>query len=277
MPMPTPMGYPRGLVEPARAVEPQPRPSALLVGFDGSLTAFGWSVLTIEDRPRVLRVGCVLTKPEPKTKHTYQADRDGARVDDIADGVLAALDWALAFGVPVLVAIEAPAGAQHAASAKALGLSYGLSRAVCRARKVTPITVQAFEVKATTGGSKGASKDDVARGVERLTGWKSSAKTAPAREGESDAVGVALTAMRHPIASALRPREAGAAPQPGYMAPEQFNPGPLAAGQGRNPVSPKDSVRSPGVLAAGRHEPLSPEPQLFAGDLSGGEGETGRA
>lgn len=191
--------------------------SALIVGFDGSLTAFGWSIVMIEDRPRVILAGCICTKPDAKSSHQYAADKDGVRVDEIAAGLLGVLRdhvkshdmatrWNLGERWGVLVAIEAPAGAQHAASAKALGLAYGIARTVCMAEGHSPITVQAHEVKRVCGGSNGASKQEVADGVHRLTGWRSTAKTGPAREGESDAVGVALTAMRHPVASALRAR-----------------------------------------------------------------------
>lgn len=176
----------------------------VVVGFDGSLTAFGWAVVEIGTPPRVIAAGCIRTAPDPRSRHTYQADQDGARVDVIALALLRVLDEAMRPGVPVLIAIEAPAGAQHAAAAKALGLAYGVSRAVCAARGIAPITVQAHEVKLVCGGSKGASKDDVAIGVHALTGWRSDARTGAAREGESDAVGVALTAMRHPVCAALR-------------------------------------------------------------------------
>jgi Holliday junction resolvasome RuvABC endonuclease subunit len=176
----------------------------IVIGFDGSLVAFGWAVVELAAVPHVVAAGCIRTAPDPRSRHTYQADQDGARVDVIAHALLRVLDEAMRPGVPVLVAIEAPAGAQHAASAKALGLAYGVSRAVCAARGISPITVQAHEVKLVCGGSKSASKGDVADGVCGLVGWFSSAKTKEAREGESDAVGVALTAMRHPVCVALR-------------------------------------------------------------------------
>lgn len=174
---------------------------SLVIGFDGSLTAFGWAMLTLAEAPRVVLAGCVCTAPDAKGKHLYQADQDGQRVDKIAVQLIAAIEVARSESRSgrIFVVIEAPAGAQHAASAKALGLAYGIARTVCVAAGLSPITVQAHEVKAVCGGSKGASKDEVASGVERLTGWRSSAKTKPAREGESDAVGVALTGMRHPL------------------------------------------------------------------------------
>ena len=176
---------------------------AIVVGFDGSLTAFGMGAVTMEEVPEVLRAQCTCTKPETKSKHTYSADKDGVRVDVIAEDVLAFLDWALSFGVPVLVAIEAPAGSQHAVSAKALGLAYGIARTACAAKKLIPITIQAHEVKIDVGGSKAASKEDVANGVKRITGWVSTAKTLPAKEGEADALGVAITALSHPVVAML--------------------------------------------------------------------------
>lgn len=176
----------------------------VIVGLDGSLTAYGGGILTLEDVPRVVEATCIATKPDAKSTHQYQADRDGARVDEIAEGVLALLDRALALTRSVIVVIEAPAGAQHANAAKALGLAYGVSRTVCVARRLVPITVQAHEVKREVGGSMGASKDDVAAGVLRLTGWTSTAKTKPAREAEHDAIGIALTGAKSPAADALR-------------------------------------------------------------------------
>lgn len=170
-----------------------------ILGLDPSLTAYGFALVTLEEQPRVLVAGCVRTKPDNASKHVYQADRDGARIDELARGLLDVLARK-----PSLVACEAPAGSQHANAAKALGMSYGLTRALLVAVDVSVITVQAHEVKVTIGGGKGASKDDVARGVTRITGWTSDAKNAPAREGEADAVGVALTAMRSPAADALR-------------------------------------------------------------------------
>lgn len=179
----------------------------LVLGLDGSLTAYGWglvALVALEEAPRVIEAGCVLTKPNGKSRHRYQADADGERVDEIARGILAAIDRALALTRSLVVVIEAPAGAQHAASAKALGLAYGVSRTVCVARDLTPITVQAHEVKKEIGGSMGASKDDVAAGVLRLARWTSEASTKPAREAEHDAVGIALTGARSPVADALR-------------------------------------------------------------------------
>lgn len=172
----------------------------LVLGLDPSLTAYGWAVVALEKRPRVVAAGCVRTKPDTKSRHTYQADLDGARVDELATGLLEVLD---AHEV-ALVASEAPAGSQHAQAAKALGLAYGLTRAILVARGRHVLTVQAHEVKKAIGGSKSASKGEVAAGVEQLTGWTSTAKAAPAREGEADAVAVALTALRTPAADALR-------------------------------------------------------------------------
>lgn len=176
----------------------------IVVGLDGSLTAYGWALLALEAPLRPIAAGCITTRPDGKSKHRYQADQDGARVDEIATGLLVVLDRALGMTRSIVVVIEAPAGAQHANAAKALGLSYGISRTVCVARGIIPITVQAHEVKREVGGSMGASKDDVAAGVLRVLGWASTASTKPAREAESDAMGIAITGARSPVADALR-------------------------------------------------------------------------
>jgi len=177
----------------------------LLVGFDGSFTAFGWAIVTIEAHPKVRHAGCARTKPPTKSAHLYAADKDGPRVDSIAYTILAVLDEALSYGVPVIVAIESPAGSQSSAGAKGLGLAYGISRTACAAKRLIPITVQAGEVRITIGKDKDASKADVAKGVFELTGWTSNETTGPAKEGASDAAGVALTAiLNHPVVSAFR-------------------------------------------------------------------------
>lgn len=191
--------------------------TALLVGLDGSLTAFGWAVLTVEAAPRVARAGCITTKPDSHSRHMYAADQDGLRVDAIAAALLGVLAEARRDGRAVLVAIESPAGSQHAKAAKALGLAYGIARTVCMACGIVPITIQAHEAKRHVGGSMGASKADVAAGVLEHTGWTSTASTKPAREGEADAAAVALTAMAHPLAHALKPRT-------GFLAPAEVLP-----------------------------------------------------
>lgn len=207
--------------------------TSIVIGLDPSLTAFGWAVVSAETPPRVLAAGCVQTKPDTRSRHLYQADQDGARVDAIAVALLRVLRDAQMHGQStpaILVAIEAPAGAQHAAAAKALGLSYGVARAVCAAECLTPITVQAHEVKLAVGGSKGASKDDVAAGVLAATGWSSTARTGPAREGEADAVGVALTALRHPLVATTIGRAGIAVGREG-PAPARIRPKVASAGR----------------------------------------------
>lgn len=173
----------------------------LVVGLDPSLTAFGWAVVEASTK-LVVSAGCICTKPDPKGAHLYQADKDGARVDSIASALIGLLRDVVGNGAPYVVAVEAPAGAQHASTAKALGLSYGIARTLCAAFDKNPITVQAHEVKQRVGGARLASKDDVKAGVLRICEWSSIASTAPAREGETDAVGVALTALHHPIVAA---------------------------------------------------------------------------
>lgn len=172
--------------------------SALVLGLDPSLTCYGWAVLSLDRR--VIAAGCLRTKPDTKSRHTYQADKDGVRLDALARGLLDVLrthDVAL-------IACEAPAGAQSATAAKALGQSYGVTRAILVALERHALTIQAHEVKRAIGGSDGATKEEVAAGVEQLTAWRSSASSQPAREGEADAAAVALTAMRSPACDALR-------------------------------------------------------------------------
>lgn len=172
----------------------------LILGLDPSLTAYGWAVLAVEASPRVVAVGCMRTKPDAKSRHVYQADLDGARVDELAAGLLEVLRTHHV----AMVACEAPAGAQSAIAAKALGLAYGVTRAILVAQGRSVLTVQAHEAKRAVGGTMTATKAEVAAGVEALTRWRSSASSQPAREGEADAVAVALTALRSPACEVLR-------------------------------------------------------------------------
>jgi Holliday junction resolvasome RuvABC endonuclease subunit len=176
----------------------------LIFGIDGSLAAYGWGVINPGELLASPRVGCIITKPDAKSAHQYAADKDGVRVDAIARALLDELKLARALADHrLLVAIEAPAGSQHANGAKALGLAYGISRTACMALGIVPITLQAHEVKRAVGGSDAATKADVADGVYRLTGWRSTGSSNAVREGESDALANALTAMRHPMFSAM--------------------------------------------------------------------------
>lgn len=175
----------------------------IVLGLDPSLTAYGWAIVAIDEAPahvvldrpgpRVLFVGCIRTAPESKQRHVYQADRDSQRIIELGDGLLRAM--ALHPKIDRIVC-EAPAGSQHALAAKALGQSLGVTLGILVSHGRTVRFVQAHEVKKAIGGSKGASKDEVAAGVKARTGWTSSASSAPAREGEADAVAVALTLER---------------------------------------------------------------------------------
>ena len=58
-----------------------------LLAIDPSLTATGFAVVELSgDAENVLRLDFVATKPDTKSRHVYQADKDGARVDDIVRG-----------------------------------------------------------------------------------------------------------------------------------------------------------------------------------------------
>lgn len=175
-----------------------------LLAIDPSLTATGFAILDLTgDRENVLALDFVATKPDTKSRHVYQADKDGARVDDIADKLLALIDQYR----PDLVASEAPAGSQHANSAKALALAYGAIRGALRARGVTPLMVQAHHAKKAATGDKAASKEAVigamqTRFVVQLAGSKAK------REALADALSVACAAMGEPTVQAMRRRDA---------------------------------------------------------------------
>lgn len=178
----------------------------IVLGLEPSLTAYGWSIVDVSTSPsKVLAVGCVRTKPMPKKKrHLYQTDQDAIRLNTIA-ATLAKL----VVGLPPEslgffekkpeslridhIVCEAPAGAQHATTAKALGQTLGLTIGVCAALGRHIRFVQAHEIKMKIGGALHATKEEVARGVLAITGWKSQAGDEDSRDGESDATGAALT------------------------------------------------------------------------------------
>jgi Holliday junction resolvasome RuvABC endonuclease subunit len=175
----------------------------IILSIDPSLTATGLGVVeTAGDTELVRAVGFVATKPDTKSRHVYQADKDGARIDEIADVLLALLE----LHRPDVVACEAPAGSQHANSAKALALAYGTIRGVLRARDITPIMVQAHHAKHAATGDKAATKEAVitamqARFAVQITGSKAR------REAIADALSVACAAMNEPTVQAMRRRD----------------------------------------------------------------------
>lgn len=183
----------------------------IVLGLDGSLTAYGYAFLALRAREAddsVLAMGCIRTAPDTKSRHVYQADKDGARVDTIADELLSLVRARR----PSLIVIEAPAGSQHAAAAKALGLAYGIGRTVARSVGITALTVQADEPRRVLCGRRDASKEDIARWcVERwpmvapgVAGLMREGATKPELEGAYDALGVAAAAARSPMCEPLR-------------------------------------------------------------------------
>lgn len=180
----------------------------MIFAMDPSLTAFGWAAMDPDCRPDGM--GCVRTEKGTAGRHVYVADDDGMRVDAIAGVLVAqirARPWVR------VIATEAPAGAQHAASAKALGLSYGCVRAVGVALGLRVVTVQAHEPRTLLCKTKTASKGDVESALlalypeaERLLlveslGHKPSKVV---REGAFDALAVAHTVLHGTIGDLLR-------------------------------------------------------------------------
>lgn len=178
----------------------------MIFAMDPSMTAFGWAGLGPDCRPDGL--GCVRTEKGTAGRHVYVADDDGLRVDAIASVLVAqirARPWVK------VIATEAPAGAQHAASAKALGLSYGCVRAVGVALGLRVVTVQAHEPRTLLCGSKGASKSDVEAALRELYPEAGAMLepngrrvAAPVREGAFDALAVAHTVLHGTIGDLLR-------------------------------------------------------------------------
>jgi Holliday junction resolvasome RuvABC endonuclease subunit len=170
----------------------------IVLGLDPSLTAYGWAIVDRDVKPpNVIAAGCIRTEKDGRKQHMYQADQDAQRIVLLAHGIGSALQQAMklpqALTQPVRVVCEAPAGAQHATAAKALGQSLGVTLGVLVTRGVGVRFVQAHEVKRSLGGAKDASKDAVAAGVLARAQWASTASTKPAREAEADAAAVALT------------------------------------------------------------------------------------
>ena len=174
-----------------------------ILALDPSLTATGLVVLrlSLEDGAwtwHVAHAECVRTEPDARSRHLYQADQDGQRVDRIASALLATIDHHR----PALAATEAPAGSQHAISAKALGLAYGCVRAACVSRRLPVLTVQAHEARIAATGSKGASKDDV--GAAMSTRFRFDIQgTKVAREAIGDALAVGAVAVQSDTARSL--------------------------------------------------------------------------
>jgi Holliday junction resolvasome RuvABC endonuclease subunit len=166
----------------------------IILGIDGSLTATGLSLIQTDTSvaPHIVWECCVRTEPAKRQQRIYAADDDGRRIDEIAsaiDGAVRRASW---------VAIEAPAGAQSAVAAKALGLVYGCSRAIAVVHRRPVLVVQAGEAKRLATGDRDASK---ARMVEWAEGWggRIVATTKPAREAIADARALVYAATKSAI------------------------------------------------------------------------------
>jgi crossover junction endodeoxyribonuclease RuvC len=175
-----------------------------ILAIDGSLTATGMAVVHVGKvlPPACLDSAFIATEPDAKAKHTYQADKDGLRVDALIDVLLAMLDMHR----PDVVAVESPAGSQHANSAKALGLVYGAIRGTLRARGITPIMVQAHHAKAAATGDQHATKSDVVTAMAARfpeANLSDRTNTKKRREAVADALSVACGALAEPTVQAL--------------------------------------------------------------------------
>lgn len=175
----------------------RPIEARTIIGLDPSVSAYGWAVLRVLEgaAPTVEAAGCIRTPAYDEHSGLYVFEHDGSRIDTIATAVMNVLDHGRRIG-GLTVALEAPVGAQSAGAAKMLAFAYATTRAVCAAQRLRPIALRAAEVKHAMTGDSDAEKRQVAAGVARLIGWRSSADTRPEAEAETDAVAVALTALR---------------------------------------------------------------------------------
>ena len=165
------------------------------MGMDPSITAFGWAVLDVALPMRPIAMGCVRTEKGTAGRHVYRADDDGVRIDAIASELCIQARGAKA----ALIAAEAPAGAQSAVAAKAMGQAYAIARVVGVALGIRVVTVQAHEPRVLLCGTKAASKADVEAALLALypdaviTGIAGRVSPKPVREGAFDALSVAHT------------------------------------------------------------------------------------
>jgi Holliday junction resolvasome RuvABC endonuclease subunit len=176
----------------------------IVIGIDQSLRATGITTLRAEPGQTFIeRARAVITVPDKKSKHLYKADDDGMRVDEIARALIEEIKCAKAgLATHVFVACEAPAGAQSATAAKALGLAYGVVRGVCAVHGMTPVVIQAHHAKKALTGSASASKKEMVDAAREF--WGSWGKqTKPANEAIADAGAVALCALREPTLQAM--------------------------------------------------------------------------
>lgn len=202
----------------------------MIFAMDPSMTAFGWAALGRDGRPDGM--GCVRTEKGTAGRHVYVADDDGLRVDTIARVLVEEIrtrPWIR------VIATEAPAGAQHAASAKALGLSYGCVRAIGVALELRVVTVQAHEPRTMLCQSKNASKADVEAALRKLypetRSWLFKSKAV--REGAYDALAVAHTVAHGTIGDLVM--AGGSAFPDREPPPKVIRPGDFLAALGDGP------------------------------------------
>jgi Holliday junction resolvasome RuvABC endonuclease subunit len=103
------------------------------------------------------------------------------------------------------VAVEAPAGSQHAVSAKALALVYGAVRGVLRAHDYVPLLVQAYEAKEAATGLRNASKQQVIDAMSERFGRDADIRGSKVvQEAKADALSVACAAMQSTVVATMR-------------------------------------------------------------------------
>lgn len=173
--------------------------TALILGLDPSLTAYGWAVVRI-DNGLVLNAGCIRTQPAARGKrHAYVGGDDTRRVRVITRELARVVQR----HTPRAIAYETNGGAQSARAARALGIACGITGALieCAAELleigVIEVPVTAREAKSATGDA-GASKSAVVEWASSRAPDQMWGEPVPVREAIADAIAVAEYARQLP-------------------------------------------------------------------------------
>jgi Holliday junction resolvasome RuvABC endonuclease subunit len=164
----------------------------IVLGLDPSLCNLG--IAAVEILPvgeRVIEALVIRTEPSPKKRRLLVGEDDARRVAELVGGFRAAV----ARHQPAALVIEAPAGSQHAKSARALGLAFGAMIGAAKMLDLPLAQVTVQEVKRAACGRKDGSKDDVIAAMEaRYPGivWPSPAGVV---EHAADAIAAVVAAL----------------------------------------------------------------------------------
>ena len=128
----------------------------MILSFDPSLTAFGWSI--IDDSGTIKDCGCIETSKFTNISVTYS---DTLRVTEIVSLLKSKINQ---YDIKLILS-ESPYGSKSSSAIKALSLVKGAIIGLATIESLPIIWITAGTAKLAISGSKNATKDDVLSSV----------------------------------------------------------------------------------------------------------------